>query len=193
VREQLVTAEIHLGVNDEQLESLWVRIKGQANTSDTVVGVYYRPSDREEEVDEAFYKQLEIALQSPALILMGDFNHPTTYWISNMAKHTWSRWFLQCVEDKFLMQLVEELTRRCLLLDLVLINKEGLVGDVKVANSLGCCDDEMVEFMISFGRSKAISRIDILDFRRANFVLFKDLLGGIPWARALEGKEPHEN
>lgn len=29
---------------------------------DTVVGVHYRPPDEEEEVDKAFYRQLEVAL-----------------------------------------------------------------------------------------------------------------------------------
>ena len=38
----------------------------------------------------------------------------------------------------------------------------------------------MVEFKILYGRSKAISRIATLDFRRASFDFFKDLLGGIP-------------
>jgi len=33
---------------------------GQAHTGDTVVGVYYRPSDQAEEVDEAFYRQLKV-------------------------------------------------------------------------------------------------------------------------------------
>ncbi|GAB0207239.1 mitochondrial enolase superfamily member 1 [Grus japonensis] len=46
----------------------------------------------------------------------------------------------------------------------------------------------MVEFRILHGRSRAISRITTLDFRRANFGLCKDLLGRIPWVRALEGK-----
>ena len=31
---------------------------------DTVAGAYYRPPDQEEEVDEAFYRQLQAALQS---------------------------------------------------------------------------------------------------------------------------------
>ena len=36
------------------MESLWVRINGQASMGDTVVGMYYRLPDQEEEVDEAF-------------------------------------------------------------------------------------------------------------------------------------------
>ncbi|PKU30268.1 glycerol kinase [Limosa lapponica baueri] len=87
----------------------------------------------------------------------------------------------------------EEPTRRGALLDLVLTNKEGLVGDVKVRGSLGCSDHEMVEFMILCGRSRAKSRITTLDFRSADFGLFKDLLGGIPWAKALEGREVQES
>ena len=69
---------------------------------------------------------------------------------------------------------------RDVLLDLVLTNKEGLVGDVKVGGSLGCSDDEMVEFRILHGGGRAVSRITTLGFKTANFGLFKDLPGGIP-------------
>jgi len=77
------------------------------------------------------------------------------------------------------------------LLDLVLTNKEGLVEDVKVGGRLGCSDREMVEFRILHGGSRAISRIKTLDFRRANFGLFKELLGGILCIRALEIFKTH--
>jgi len=79
------------------------------------------------------------------------------------------------------------------LLDLVLTNRAGLVEDVKAGGSLGCSDHEMVEFRILRGGSRAISRITALDFKRANFGLFKDLLGGIPWIRALEGNRVQES
>jgi len=45
----------------------------------------------------------------------------------------------------------------------------------------------MFKFRILRGGSRAISRIKALDLRRADFGLFKELLGGILWARALEG------
>lgn len=43
---------------------MWVRNKEQATISDCVVGVYYGPCplDQKEVVDEAFYKQLEVAV-----------------------------------------------------------------------------------------------------------------------------------
>jgi len=64
VMEQLECTELCLGANEEGVESIWVRIKGQPHMGDVIVGVYYRPPDQEEEVDEAFYKQLEVASQS---------------------------------------------------------------------------------------------------------------------------------
>lgn len=86
------------------------------------------------------------------------------------------------------MQMVDMPTRRGALLDLVLTNKEGLVEAVTVKGSLGCSDHGMVEFRISCGRNRIPSRVATLEFSRANFGLFKQLLREIPWAKILEGK-----
>ncbi|GAB0203792.1 mitochondrial enolase superfamily member 1 [Grus japonensis] len=74
------------------------------------------------------------------------------------------------------------------MLDLVLTNKEGLVGDVKLKGSLGCSDHEMVEFRILRAARRVHRKLTTLDFRRADFGLFRDLLGRIPWDNALEGR-----
>jgi len=100
--------------------------------------------------------------------------------------------FLQSVNDNLLMQVVEDRARRGALLDLVLKNKEELVENVKVGGRLGCSDHEIMEFRILGGGIRTISRIKSLDLRRANSGLFKELLGGIPWARALEDRGAHE-
>jgi len=117
---------------------------------------------------------------------MGDFNHPDISWEDHTARQAQSRRFLQSIDDNFLMQVVEEPTRKGTLLDLLLTNKEGLVEDVKTGGRLGCSDHEIVEFRILRGGSRVISRIKTLDLRRDNFALFKELLGGILWARALK-------
>jgi len=103
------------------------------------------------------------------------------------------RRFLQSINDNFLMQMVEEPTRRGALLDLVLMNKEGQVDDVKAGGSLDCSDHKMVEFSILLGGIRAISSTKTLDFKRGNFGLFKVLLEGIPWVRALEGRGVQES
>lgn len=52
---------------------------------DIVVGAYYRPSDEEEEADEAFYGKLGIALWSQALVLLG-----TSTTLVFVGRTTWS-------------------------------------------------------------------------------------------------------
>ncbi|GAB0175819.1 hypothetical protein GRJ2_000047100 [Grus japonensis] len=75
-----------------------------------------------------------------------------------------------------------------ILMDIVLTNKEGLVGNVKFKGSLGCSDYEMVDFKIFRAARRAHSKLTTLDFRRADFGLFRDLLGRVPWDKALEGR-----
>jgi len=66
------------------------------------------------------------------------------------------------------------------MLYLVLTNKEGLVGNVKIKGSLGCSGHETVEFKNLRAARKVYSKLNTLDFRRANFGLFRDLLGKLP-------------
>ncbi|PKU42977.1 hypothetical protein llap_6738 [Limosa lapponica baueri] len=86
-----------------------------------------------------------------------------------------------------------EPTRRGAMLDLVLTNNKGLVGNVKLKGNLGCSDHEMVEFKILWAGRREHSKLTTLDFRRAHFGLFRDLLGKLPWGKALEGRGAQEN
>ncbi|GAB0183845.1 mitochondrial enolase superfamily member 1 [Grus japonensis] len=74
------------------------------------------------------------------------------------------------------------------MLDFVLTNKEGLVGSVKLKGSLGCSNHEMVDFKTLQAVRRALSKLTTLDFRKADFCLFRDLLGRVPWDKALEGR-----
>jgi len=42
----------------EQVDRLWVRVRDQGNKGSFVVGVYYRPPDQVEPVNEVFFLQL---------------------------------------------------------------------------------------------------------------------------------------
>ena len=72
------------------------------------------------------------------------------------------------------------------MLDLVLINKEGLVGNVKLKGSLGCSDHDMVEFKILRAVWRMHSKPTTMGFRTADSGLFGDVLSRAPWDKALE-------
>jgi len=113
---------------------------------DMLLGVFYRPTSQDEEVEEVFYKRLAEVLQSVALVLMGDFNLVDICWTYNTERKQ-SRRFLECVEDHFLMQLVSEPTRGGASLELLFTNREGLVGGVVVRDHLGLSDHEMIRVL----------------------------------------------
>ncbi|KAK4820905.1 hypothetical protein QYF61_008137 [Mycteria americana] len=172
--------------------SLWVRIRGKANKADIVVGVCYRPPNQDEETDELFYKQLGEASRSLALVLVGDFNLPDVCWKYNTAERKQSRRFLERVADNFLTQLVSEPTREGAPLDLLFTNREGLVSHVMVGGRLGQSDHEMIEFLIRGEAARGVSKTATLDFRRADFGLFRRLVERVPWEAALKGKGVQE-
>ncbi|PKU36607.1 adaptin ear-binding coat-associated protein 1 [Limosa lapponica baueri] len=171
---------INLDSRDDEVERLWVRMKGKANKGDFVLGVCCRPPNQDEQVDEALYKRLAEVSQLPALVLVGDFNLPDICWKGNTAESRQARRFLKCMEDNFLTQLVEEPTRGGTLLDLLFTHKEGLVGDVEVGGRLGLSDHEMVKFSILSEVRKGVSKTSTLDFRRVDFSLFRALVGRVP-------------
>ncbi|TRZ08015.1 hypothetical protein HGM15179_019091 [Zosterops borbonicus] len=82
--------------NDDEVECLWVRVKGKANKADILLGVCYSPPDQEEEVDNLFYKQLDNISGSSALVLVGNFNLPDICWELNIAEKKQFRKFLVC-------------------------------------------------------------------------------------------------
>ncbi|PKU45732.1 mitochondrial fission process protein 1 [Limosa lapponica baueri] len=135
VRDRFECLEVNNG--NDSVECLWVRLKGKANKADIMVGVYYRSPNQDVEVDKTFFQQLEELSQSLTLVLVGDFNFPDICWKYNTAEREQSWRFLECVEDNFLTQLLSEPTRESALLDLLLVNREGLVGDERFKVVLG--------------------------------------------------------
>ncbi|GAB0207904.1 mitochondrial enolase superfamily member 1 [Grus japonensis] len=181
-----------LSVGDDTVESLWVRIKGQANKGDVTVEVYYRPPSQDDATDELFFKELREASRSTALVLMGDFNLPDVNWEHHTADTSRSRRFLKHLDDSFLVQLLKEPTRKGALLDLLLVNREGLVGEVAIGGRLGHSDHEVVEFKIFGDRRKTATKTSTLDMGRADFRLLRELVSQVPWETALEGIGVHQ-
>jgi len=78
------------------------------------------------------------------------------------------------------------------LLDLLVTKAEEFIGEVKNGGSLGCSDHAPVEFSILRGTGWVKCRVRTLNFRKANFQLFRELVCGIHWETALRGKELNE-
>ena len=86
------------------------------------------------------------------------------------------------------MQMIREPARAAAPLDLLFTNREGLVGDVEVGGCLGQSDHDTVEFLILGEGRRGNSKTATLHFRRADFELFRRLVGRVPWGSVLESK-----
>lgn len=107
-------------------------------------------------MDEVLWRQLQAASKSQEVVFVGDFNYPDMCWRSYTAKHTQSRSFLETLDHNFLSQAVEVSSRNSVL-ELILTNREGLVGDMKVGGSLGCGDHVILEFSVEEEAGQKVS------------------------------------
>ena len=69
----------------------------------------------------------------------------------------------------------------------MLTSAEYSIGEFKIGGNLGCSDHALVEFEIWRNAGLTKSRARRLCFRRANFLLLKELLSGISGESVLEG------
>ena len=128
-----------------------------------MIGVYYRPSNQGEHIDEVFLLLLQEALCSQALILLGEFSHPNICWKSITTSFIQSRKLLESLEDNFLSQVIDSPTRGGVILDLFVTNTSKLISDVNTAGSLGRSDPTLVEFAVLRDKSQVKSKVRTLN------------------------------
>ena len=64
--------------------------------------------------------------------------------------------------------------------DLLLTNASELIGDMRIRDCLGYSDHAMVEFTLLSNMKQTKSKIRILNFRKAKFHFFRELVNKLP-------------
>lgn len=143
-----------------------------------MVGICYRPSNQEEEVDwkNSYDFWFSQGTQPPQHLLEGQ--HCREQAIQEVGSWTASRitFWNRCG------------TNGSALLDLLLTNKEKLVRNMIDGVSYGYNGHEMAKFSILGGTWKVSRRLKTRNFRRTDFRLFREMVGRIPREAALKGK-----
>ncbi|KAK4812899.1 hypothetical protein QYF61_027293 [Mycteria americana] len=148
VKENLECIEVNCGDCGSPIKCLWVKIRGVISKGDLTVGICYQPPNQDDKANEPIFGSLKQASGQQNLVLMGNFNYPDICWKNNTAAHMSPIKFLECIEDCFLIQMLDVPTRNEALLDLLLTNQENLFCNIAVSDSLGCSDHSIVEFGI---------------------------------------------
>lgn len=114
------------------------------------------------------------------LSLWDTFNYPDISWQGSTASHKQPRKFVERADDSFLRQVISVGKRVGCLLNMIPTNNKVLLGHGKVRKGLGPIDKEVSEFRIQRKGNKTKSSITSLDFSRADFARFRDLLVRVP-------------
>lgn len=165
----------------DQIEQLWIKIKGKSNT--VAYGVAYRS---QAENFRQFWNCFEMSLSGiyteiDNVICMGDFNTDLLNCDNYMTKY-----LLDVFESIGLHQIVHQPTRisgACeSLLDYILVTDTASVQDVNVLPVVDIADHELTvcSYRFSVGKSKPLFKT-FRNFNFFNYELFDSHLRAIPW------------
>lgn len=112
---------------------------------------------------------------------------PDVFWEYNTTERKESGRFLECVEDKFLMQLVKEPNSEDTPLDLLFAKRKGRLCYEKIRGHLGHSSPEMIRVSSSHRLRRGISRTATLDFQRADLGLIGDMFRELLERQVVEG------
>lgn len=72
-----------------------------------------------------------------------------------------------------------------MILDLIITSVNELTGKVKMGGRLGWNNRALVDFAVLSDMGQVRSKVKPLNFRKANFQLFKEIVKRVPWETAL--------
>lgn len=82
----------------------------------------------------------------------------------------------------------QQLSRGVTILDLMGISADELILNVKIGGSLGCSDHALVKFAVLRDMGQAKNKVRPLNFRKADFQLFKEIVSETHWETSLRDK-----
>lgn len=118
-------------------ESLWCEI--QTGSDKTLVGICYRNPLTTEGEDDDLRKIMD-KISKEVVVIMGDFNFSGINWDNMDGSNIRENKFIECVQDNFLTQHVQQATRGHNVLDLVITSEENLIENLEVKEPFGTSD-----------------------------------------------------
>ena len=177
--------------NCSSLETVWCNIKlNSKQTKFLKVGVCYRPNVNEQ-TDLRMSNEIEWACRGDVLI-MGDFNYRNINWniINGISRD--ENLFLEVVRDNYLHQHVMEPTRGENTLDLVMSKSELDVQNLNVSYKLGKSDHNIITWEFVTCVAFKDNKIKVPDFRKANFIRFREIMNNLDWVQLFRGKDVNQ-
>ena len=151
------------------------------NDRKITVGAFYRPPN----ADTKPLLDMQDVLQNSTyqdLVIIGDFNLPGIDWFDIRATcdSANNSLLIDIIQDNFLTQLVNETTRECNILDLVLTTSPEFVCELAVGELFSdhhCLTFDLSESLPCPRKSKKL----VYAYRKADWEYLKSLFSHTPW------------
>jgi len=125
-------------------------------------------------------------IRGKPLLLMGDFNFPDIDWESHRGSTAASNKFIDCVDDAFLSQHVNQGTRNNSILDLVFSSEPDMIDSVSVLGSLADSDHNILEWTVSLCPTATLFNRPFLDYSKADYPAIRQALNAVNWSEGLK-------
>lgn len=176
-------------LEENQCELLWCEISSPVTGSKTLLGIFYRPPDTNIDYISLLEKSFNRIANSNTykVFLVGDFNLANYDWV-NQRPILFDQLNIKIYEllnDLFLTQMNNQVTRNDKILDLVLTSAPDLITDLSTCDLIHS-DHLSVTFTINLNHGSVAPRSKLVfDYKKANFDELKKTLSNIPWNVAM--------
>lgn len=169
-------------------DQVWCEVK-VANGQELLIGVCYRSPNTAlfGKANDNFLCDLIREVRRRPLLLMGDFNFPDIDWSLSLASSAVSQQFVDCIDEAFITQHVNQATRKNSVLDLVFTSEPDMIDTVSVLSSLGSSDHNILQWTVKLSPVMSVFDRPCLDYSKADFPAMRQALNAVDWSSSLQG------
>jgi len=184
-------------------EGLFIELKLR-NKDRAIIALVYRSESEGEAMSQKLIELIEeITTQGYSHIaIIGDFNYRTINWetMSSSAsgnQHKIDTRFIDCIQDSYLVQHIDEPTRwrgadQPSLIDLVITNEENMISNLEYHAPLGRSDHAVITMKLNCYVESNIEMVTRKKYHLADYNSMRENLKTENWDELLSGKTAEE-
>ena len=179
-------------INDHNTESLWLNISSSIGS--LLLGVCYRPELAGNTYVENLCKCFNDLPHTTDALIVGDFNFRDICWESNISNSFIGNFFLNCVNNNYLHQLIDTPTRVNYINDLLLTNNMTIVENFTIEHNFSTSDHKLMSVNINFFQPPVVKqKRKVYLYSKGDYVSIQEKVNNMDWNTLLSSNIIEDN
>ena len=149
----------------------------------TLIGICYRPDYSTRENDLELYEIIS-NIDSKYVVIFGDFNYSELRWGEEDTVDR-SHPFVECIDNNFLVQLIDRPTRLNNYLDLLLSSDASIIENVTINEPFSTSDHQTFSFCLKGGSNKQKKNAPNFNYFKADYNQIRNKINELGWEELL--------